>query len=130
MWPEELRKLITFKYLIGSRTRDLPACSTLPQSVPYRVPLRCEISAVIPSRSQLCKTTVYAEWVEGNCGRYWDSYRPVTEHGPLWTGINVTRVTTATVLASRNMATSQCGSHAPVPATRCLMARKVLNESH
>jgi hypothetical protein len=36
--PEDLGKLIKFNYLIASRTRDLPACSTAPQSLRYRVP--------------------------------------------------------------------------------------------
>jgi hypothetical protein len=36
--PEGLGKLIKIIHLIGSRTRDLPACSTAPQPQRYRVP--------------------------------------------------------------------------------------------
>jgi hypothetical protein len=35
---EELRQLITFVDLIGSRTRDLPACRIMPQLLRHRVP--------------------------------------------------------------------------------------------
>jgi hypothetical protein len=38
MRPEGLGKLIKFKYLIGSRTRDLPACSMMPHPLRYRMP--------------------------------------------------------------------------------------------
>jgi hypothetical protein len=36
MRPEGLGKLRTFTHLIGCRTRDLPACSIVPQSLLYR----------------------------------------------------------------------------------------------
>jgi hypothetical protein len=35
---EELGKFKNFIHLIGCRTRDLPACSTVPQALGYRVP--------------------------------------------------------------------------------------------
>jgi hypothetical protein len=35
---EDLSKLIEFNYLIGSRIRDLRACSTVPQPLRYGVP--------------------------------------------------------------------------------------------
>jgi hypothetical protein len=35
--PEGLGKLIKIIHLIGSRTRDLPACSIVPQPLRYRV---------------------------------------------------------------------------------------------
>jgi hypothetical protein len=35
--PEGLGKLIKFNYLMGSRTRDLPGCSTVPQPLRYPV---------------------------------------------------------------------------------------------
>jgi hypothetical protein len=38
MRPEGLGKLKEFIHLIGSRTRDLPACSIMPQPLRYRVP--------------------------------------------------------------------------------------------
>jgi hypothetical protein len=37
MRPEELGKLITFNYHIGSGTRDLPVCSIMSQPLCYRV---------------------------------------------------------------------------------------------
>jgi hypothetical protein len=38
VWPEGLGKLIKFLYLIGSRTRDLPSCSVVPQPLRYHAP--------------------------------------------------------------------------------------------
>jgi hypothetical protein len=38
---EELQKLMKFQYLVGSRTRDLPAYNLAPQLLRYRVP-ECE----------------------------------------------------------------------------------------
>jgi hypothetical protein len=36
--PEEFGKLKKLIHLIGSRTRDFPACSIVPQPLRYRVP--------------------------------------------------------------------------------------------
>jgi hypothetical protein len=38
VWPEGLGKLITFNYLIRSRTCYRPACSIVPQPLCYHVP--------------------------------------------------------------------------------------------
>jgi hypothetical protein len=38
MGPEGLGKLIKYNDLIGSRTRELPACGIVPQPLLYRVP--------------------------------------------------------------------------------------------
>jgi hypothetical protein len=52
--PEGLDKLKKFIYLFGSRTRNLPVCSLVPQPLRYRVPPTSLIAELLNIGNQNC----------------------------------------------------------------------------